>query len=96
VIWRRSIVLNIQDSYVLANYTFVSWGGIGRPYMQAMMRTLSRNNLYIVADDAPVWTAFPHRSDDNETHQPDSGLGAGGGLRIAGIARNARAERPPQ
>lgn len=52
---------NIQDSFVLANNTFISWRGIRREYMQAMLRTISRNNLYISCDSAPIWQATPHR-----------------------------------
>jgi hypothetical protein len=64
---------NVEDCYVLANNTFVSWGGIRRGYMQEVLRTVSRNNLYITADDAPVWSARSHGKEfaEREIYAPN-------------------------
>ncbi len=56
----------VQDRFVLANNTFVSWGHAS-PYMHHILTSLSRNNLYIHAgpregrDPDPIWLALYYK-----------------------------------
>jgi hypothetical protein len=48
----------VQDRFVLANNTFVTWGHQGS-YMHHVLTSLSRNNLYIQAGGRrPLWIAI--------------------------------------
>jgi len=48
----------VQDRFLLAHNTFVSWNGIGNR-MHHILTSLSRNNLYINAGgERPVWSAY--------------------------------------
>ena len=50
----------VQDRFVLANNTFVTWGHQGS-YMHHVLTSLSRNNLYISADGKkPLWIAVDY------------------------------------
>jgi hypothetical protein len=50
----------VQDRFVLANNTFVTWGHQGS-YMHHVLTSLSRNNLYISADGKkPLWLAVDY------------------------------------
>ncbi len=50
----------IQDRFVLANNTFVTWGAQGS-YMHHVLTSLSRNNLHISADGKrPLWVALDY------------------------------------
>lgn len=58
----------VQDRFVLANNTFVSWGRTS-PYMHHVLTSLSRNNLYITAgpeegrNPGPLWLAMSYKDE---------------------------------
>ena len=58
---RNTFKFRVQDRFVLVNNTFVSWGP-SSDYMHHILRSLSRNNLYILAGPSrPIWTAHNAR-----------------------------------
>jgi hypothetical protein len=55
----------VQDRFLLAHNTFLRWGPAS-DRMWCVLSSLSRNNLYISASDAPVWACVSYKEDKPE------------------------------
>jgi hypothetical protein len=71
----------VQDRFVLANNTFVTWGS-SSDYMHHLLTSLSRNNLYIYAgpergrEAGALWNAIYYRNSDRYVlHPPNYAAG---------------------
>jgi hypothetical protein len=70
----------VQDRFVLANNTFVSWGHTAS-YMHHVLTSLSRNNLYISAgvregrEPGPLWIAIYYKDSGKYVLPPSYAAG---------------------